>query len=900
MDIRNTFLNYFQNKDHLILPSSSLIPEDDPSVLLTTAGMQQFKPYYLGIKKPPKKRIATLQKCFRTSDIENIGNTDQHLTFFEMLGNFAFADYFKKEAIDFAMDFILNILKLDIKKLCVGVFSGDNDIPPDTESINYWKKWGVKSDKIFEYGKCENFWGPAGDTGPCGPCTEIYYDFGPEYGCERSDCSPACDCDRFLEIWNLVFTQYNFTGKKYEELPNKNIDTGLGLERIVAVLEKNPSVFKTGLFKAVVEKIEELSGEKLTSHPDKDFNTEVNRWIKIVADHSRAVTFLIADGVTPSNESRGYILRRILRRAVRFSRLLGIEGNYLNQISEIVINNYSSFYPELTDGRDTIFKIINDEEARFSKTLKEGSKLLSQMVKDLKRSGENQLDPESSFKLYETYGFPVELTIEMLKEDDLSLDIDTFRHYMKLHSEKSKSKTEFDKKIDANIELYKKISRQIDSEFIGHHQYSNDAKIEYILKKDKDRSLTAVSGLSKDEEGEIVLDITPFYAEKGGQIGDRGELKSSNNTCFEVKDTQVPVEGVIIHKGIVKEGKIRKNDSVRATVDINFRKKISKNHTSTHILHWALRTVLGKNTTQSGSLVGEDRFRFDYSHSETTPEEKIVKIERLINEKIQKDDPVRCFETTKEYAEEIGAISLFDEKYGKYVRVVEIDDYSRELCGGIHVRRTGEIGLLKIISDSSIGASTRRIEAVTGLAAYDYLNNGFKTLKKISASLDTDISQVVKRIDSLKENSKKIQEEITNLQIKAIKKEILSGQSQEKDNKSVRIITFNFIESDFNINIDAKNMGLIGDEIINELGNKNTFIIFGNVLKQKPLILLQSTEDLIKRKVNCSHMAKDIGKILKGGGGGKPNFAQIGGSDKDALNKAIAAAKNIILEKLSI
>jgi len=900
MDIRNTFLNYFQNKDHLILPSSSLIPEDDPSVLLTTAGMQQFKPYYLGIKKPPKKRIATLQKCFRTSDIENIGNTDQHLTFFEMLGNFAFADYFKKEAIDFAMDFILNILKLDIKKLCVGVFSGDNDIPPDTESINYWKKWGVKSDKIFEYGKCENFWGPAGDTGPCGPCTEIYYDFGPEYGCERSDCSPACDCDRFLEIWNLVFTQYNFTGKKYEELPNKNIDTGLGLERIVAVLEKNPSVFKTGLFKAVVEKIEEISGEKLTLHPDKNFNTEVNRWIKIVADHSRAVTFLIADGVTPSNESRGYILRRILRRAVRFSRLLGIEGNYLNQISEIVINNYSSFYPELTDGRDTIFKIINDEEARFSKTLKEGSKLLSQMVKDLKRSGEKQLDPESSFKLYETYGFPVELTIEMLKEDDLSLDIDTFRHYMKLHSEKSKSKTEFDKKIDANIELYKKISRQIDSEFIGHHQYSNDAKIEYILKKDKDRSLTAVSGLSKDEEGEIVLDITPFYAEKGGQIGDRGELKSSNNTCFEVKDTQVPVEGVIIHKGIVKEGKIRKNDSVRATVDINFRKKISKNHTSTHILHWALRTVLGKNTTQSGSLVREDRFRFDYSHSETTPEEKIVKIERLINEKIQKDDPVRCFETTKEYAEEIGAISLFDEKYGKYVRVVEIDDYSRELCGGIHVRRTGEIGLLKIISDSSIGASTRRIEAVTGLAAYDYLNNGFKTLKKISASLDTDISQVVKRIDSLKENSKKIQEEITNLQIKAIKKEILSGQSQEKDNKSVRIITFNFIESDFNINIDAKNMGLIGDEIINELGNKNTFIIFGNVLKQKPLILLQSTEDLIKRKVNCSHMAKDIGKILKGGGGGKPNFAQIGGSDKDALNKAIAAAKNIILEKLSI
>ena len=899
MDIRNIFLNYFDKKGHLIMPSSSLIPKDDPSVLLTTAGMQQFKPYYLGIKKPPRKRIATLQKCFRTSDIDNIGNTDQHLTFFEMLGNFAFADYFKKEAIDLAMDFVLNILKLDIERLSVGVFSGDGEIPPDKESINYWKSWGIDTKKIFKYGKSENFWGPAGDTGPCGPCTEIYYDFGHDYGCRKSNCSPACGCDRFLEIWNLVFTQYNFDGKRYEELPDKNIDTGLGLERIVAVLEGNPSVFKTKLFKEIVEKIEELSGKRLTTDADIDFNRETNRWIKIVADHSRAVTFLIADGVVPSNESRGYILRRILRRAIRFSRLLGIEGDFLNEISGIVINNYSDFYPELSDGRDQIFKTISDEEARFSKTLKEGSKLLSDMIKDIKRSSLKEIDPESAFKLYETFGFPVELTLEILAEDGLSLDIEAFKNYMELHAKKSKAKTEFDKKIGENIGLYKKISRQIETEFTGHQQYSNDAKVKYILKTGQDKRLSVTTVLSGGEEGEIILDITSFYAEKGGQIGDRGELLSNNDGVFIVSDTQVPVEGLIVHKGIIKEGTISKNDSVKARVDINFRKKISKNHTSTHILHWALRTVLGKNVFQAGSYVGEKRFRFDYSFSETPQQEKIDRIERIINEKIQKDDPVRCFETTKEYADEIGAISLFDEKYGKYVRIVEIDDYSRELCGGIHVKRTGEIGLLKIVSESSIGTGIRRIEAVTGLEAFYYLDNSFKTLKEICTSLDADSSNVIARIETLKETSKKLKDKLTDLQIKTVKREILSVNSDVVDSRSPKIITFNFIESDFYLDIDSKNMGLLGDEIINELGNKNTFIIFGNIVKDKPVIILQSTEDLLKRNIDCNRIAGDIGKILKGGGGGKPGFAQIGGSDKDALSSAIAAAKNIVSERLS-
>jgi alanyl-tRNA synthetase len=900
MDIRNIFLDYFRSQDHLILPSAGLIPEDDPSVLLTTAGMQQFKPYYLGIKKPPANRIATVQKCFRTSDIDNIGNTDQHLTFFEMLGNFAFADYFKKEAIDFAMEFLLKILKIDKKRLSVAVFAGDDDIPIDNESVKYWKKWGFENNKIYKYGKCDNFWGPAGDKGPCGPCTEIYYDFGPEFGCKRKECSPECDCDRYLEIWNLVFTQYNFNGENYEELPNKNIDTGLGLERIAAVIEKNPSVFKTGLFADIIKKIEKISGKRLTSEKDSGFNRELNRWIKIVADHSRAITFLIADGVTPSNESRGYILRRILRRAIRFSRLLGIEKNFLNDISTIVINNYSGYYPELKERKDKIIRVINDEETKFSRTLKEGSGLLLEMVEGLKKAGKKKLDPGDSFKLYETFGFPLELTVEILNEKGLSLDVEEFNKYMKIHAEKSKSKKAFDKKISPGIELYKKISKEIKSEFTGYQEYSNDAIVKFILKKNSDKNISDTDIILEGEEGEIILDQTPFYGEKGGQAGDKGIIRINGKAVFEVKDTQTPVEGIIVQNGILKEGIIKKGDKVKAEIDINFRKNISKNHTSTHILHWALRAVFGKDVAQSGSFVGKDRFRFDYTIAQTPSQKDLNKVERIINEKIQKNDTVRCFETTRDYAEEIGTIALFGEKYGKYVRVVEIDDYSRELCGGIHVKRTGEIGILKILSDSSIGANIRRIEAITGLAAYDFLNKSYDILKEVSASLDTESSGLKEKVEEINVNTKRIQDDLNSLQIKAIVKEILSKNENIQDKKKPAVIKFNFTESEFNINIDKKSMGIIGDEIINKLGNRNTFIIFGNILKEKPLVLLHSTDDLVKKNINCSDIAKDIGKILKGGGGGKPGFATVGGSDNNNLKNAIEKAEDIVLEKLSL
>ena len=897
MDIRKTYLDYFKKYDHMIMPSASLIPSDDPSVLLTTAGMQQFKPYYLGIKKPPHKKITTVQKCFRTSDIDSVGYTDRHLTFFEMLGNFAFADYFKKEAINYALDFIIDVLKLPISNLSVGVFAGDKSIPEDKEAIELWKSRGITEEKIYKYGKSENFWGPAGDTGPCGPCTEIYYDFGQEYGCGTTGCSPSCDCGRFLEIWNLVFTQYNYNGNDYEELPNKNIDTGMGLERIEAVLEGDPSVFRTKLFRPIVNKVEELSGKQLLSKKDKEYSSEANRCIKIVADHSRAVSFLIADGVTPSNESRGYILRRILRRAIRFGKLINIKDFFLSDIVEVIIDSYSRNYHELKDKRDMILRVIKDEEKRFSQTLKEGTKVLNQKVDELRASGKKYLDPEVAFKLYDTFGFPVELTIEILNEGNLELDINSFNHYLKMHSEKSKIKAVFDKKIETNLDVYKQVAYLADTEFMGYYELKTSSKIISILKEGEDGRLEIADCLNAGQKGEIILDRTPFYGEKGGQAGDKGLIKTETG-IFTVNDTKIPVEGVTIHSGTMANGTLSNGQNTDSEVDIAYRETISKNHTSTHILHWALRTLFGKDVSQAGSFIGNDRFRFDYNINLTPSGEEIEKIERLINEKIQKDDTVKIFETTREYAEEIGAISLFEEKYGKFVRVVEIDDYSRELCGGIHVNRTGEIGLLKIMSDSGIGSNVRRIEAITGLAAFNHLSSSYKILADIASDLDTESANARAKIDLLKQDFKKISDELLNLQISAIKKEILEKNEKNLTEEGMKIISFNFSLSEINPDIDVKNMGIIGDEIRNGLGNKNLFLLFANIFNGKPVIIFQASKDLVEKGLDCSQIAREAGKLLKGGGGGKPEFAQVGGPDNRALNDAIELSRNLALEKI--
>jgi len=897
MDIRKIFLEYFGKNSHLVLPSSSLIPQDDPSVLLTTAGMQQFKSYYLGIKKPPGKRIATIQKCFRTSDIDRVGYTDKHLTFFEMLGNFSFGDYFKKEAIKYSLDFLLNTLKIPIGKLLVAVFEGDKDIPADLESIEYWKENGLAAGKIYKFGKEENFWGPTGETGPCGPCSEIYYDFGKEHGCGKKSCNLNCDCGRFLEIWNLVFTQYNFDGKRYKELPQKNIDTGMGLERITAALEGNPSVFKTSLFKNVIKKIEEISVKKNYSENSKKHNPEFNKSTRIIADHARAIYFLISDGVVPSNEGRGYILRRIIRRAIRFGKLIGIEDFFLNDIGQSVISEYSKIYPELLEKKKFSFKLVSDEEKRFTKTLKEGSKLLTQKISSIKRENKEYLDPEDAFRLYDTFGFPVELTEEILGENGLKLDMVKFYGYLGEHTEKSRKKVLFDKRIDKNLDLYRKIGKNLEVEFIGYQKNESKTIIENIIRIDKNGNKELASKLLQGEKGEIILKETPFYGEKGGQIGDKGIIRKNDN-IFIVDDCNIPIEGIYIHRGSVKKGELKVGDEISAEVDSSHRKNISKNHTATHLLHWALRNVFGNEIKQAGSFVGEDRFRFDYSIYNAPSEENIKKVERMINEKIQNNDSVRCFETTREFAEEIGTTALFDEKYGKFVRVVEINNYSRELCGGIHVSRTGDIGLFKIITETSIGANLRRIEAVTGMYAYNYQEEKERILNKISASLEVEDSRVLDILKEVKNSIKKKEEELALLQVKIAKKEILDKFKQSSTGGSLKIIDFNFSKSELVQNMEINNMGIIGDEIKDYFKGTSTFIVFGNILNNKPVMILQATEDLVKKGIDCGKIAREVSEKLKGGGGGKPYFAQLGGSDASSLDSAIDFVKARVLGML--
>ncbi|MHB1376006.1 MAG: alanine--tRNA ligase [Candidatus Humimicrobiaceae bacterium] len=885
MDIRKEFLEFFKKNDHLILPSSGLIPDNDPSVLLTTAGMQQFKPYYLGVKKPPYPRISTVQKCFRTSDIERIGDTERHLTFFEMLGNFAFADYFKKEAISMALDFLLNILKVPEKKLYFTVFGGHKDLPIDEDARRYWISSGIKADRIFNFGMKDNFWGPAGTTGPCGPSTEIYYDFGPEYGCGSSSCNPNCDCGRYIEIWNLVFTQYNFDGKNYKDLPNKNIDTGMGLERIYAAVSGSNSVYRTPLFFEILKKLKDISGMELKIKVESSNDINTNRALKIISDHSRSIYFLISDGVMPSNEGRGYILRRIIRRAIRFGRVLCINDYFLNEIGSVIISQYDSAYPELNERKDFAFQIVSDEEKRFSNTLKEGTRLLSASIADLKKNNDKFLDPNDAFRLYETYGFPVELTKEILAENNLLIDMEKINLFMRKHVEDSKEKTLFDKKIIENIEEYKAFSKEIECEFTGYEKTETSSKIIKILKNTGNKK-TVCEELLENDSGEIILNKTPFYGEKGGEIGDKGLIVLNDDSVFVVEDTRIPVEDIFIHCGYVRRGKFKINDNIQAKVDIAFRKAISKNHSATHLLHWALRTLYGKEAAQAGSFVSDLRIRFDYNFFGEPESDMISKLENIINKKIQENDIVKIFETTKAYAEEIGAVALFEEKYGKFVRVVEIDDYSRELCGGMHVKRTGEIGLFKIVQDSGIGSNLRRIEAATGFTALNLLNERSDIVKETSEHLGVDDSQIIGNIINLKISIENLNIKLENLTIKIAKTDILNKYSNSFRPGDLKIILFDFSCLDYGDNLSAKTIGVLSDEIKDYFKNEKIFIALANSINCKPVMIFNTSKDLVEKGISCSVIAKDTAKIIGGGGGGKPDFAQSGGSDPALVGKA--------------
>ena len=848
--IRKKFLDFFKNYNHNIVPSDSLIPKSDPTLLFTSAGMVQFKKFFLGEEKISPPRAASCQKCFRTSDLEKIGYTPRHLSFFEMLGNFSFGDYFKKSAIEWAWEFLTKEVSLPADKLYITVYKEDD------EAYDIWKKI-VKEDKIYKLSEDTNFWN-MGPTGPCGPCSEIIYDLGKEFGCGKKDCLPGCDCDRWLEVWNLVFTQFDRQQNgKLLPLPQKNIDTGMGLERLCAVVNNRKSVFDTDLFIPLIEEIKEIVGIK-------DLEEKHKIAFNVISDHVRGLTFLISDGVLPSNEGRGYILRRIIRRAIRQAKLIGLDRPFLYTLSAKTVELMKDVYPELSLRRENIATITKMEEEKFLETLDSGMEILNSLITDAKKSGKKILSGKDVFNLYDTYGFPPELTKEILQEHNLSFNQEEFLNAQEQAKLVAKASW---KGIDVqDNKIYKKFKP---SEFVGYEGFCCESEIIGIIGEGK--------------EVEIILDKTPFYAESGGQVGDTGTIRGNGEA--EVLDTK-KIENVFIHKARILKGNFSVGDKVIAEIDIKRRKKIMKHHTATHLLHKALRTVLGEHATQSGSLVSYDRFRFDFTHFKALTQQEINRIEEIVQEKIMECIPVNTVITTLEQAKKWNAMALFGEKYQNEVRCVYIGDspetaYSVELCGGTHCKNTGEIGLFKILSDSSIGSGLRRIEAVCGPVAVEYLNEIKETLEKISEKLKVSQKDILNKLNSVLEKQKQLEREIENLRTGS--KNLDSEEVTEYPLKDgINLLVKRFSDS----NITEKNLRIVVDNLKNKL-KSNKVILVLNVTPEKVSFVISATKDVVEKGFDVLNIAKNFAKIIDGSAGGRKDFAQGGGKNVSKLELAL-------------
>lgn len=866
-EIREKYLSFFEEKGCKRMPSSSLIP-DDPSLLLTSAGMVQFKPYFLQQKQLEKPYIGTttVQKCVRTNDIDIIGTTGRHLSFFEMLGNFSFGEYFKEEMCAWAYEFSTEVLKLPAEKLYFTVFENDD------ETIDIWKKLGVPEDHISRLGEEDNFW-RAGPTGPCGPCSELYYDQGPEVGCGSPDCAPGCDCDRFLEYWNCVFTQYD--GQEdgtLAPLPKKNIDTGMGLERIAAIMQGVDNNYDTDVLRDLIAVGESLSGKTYKTDEATDL------CLRIMADHSRAVTFMIADGILPSNEGRGYVLRRLLRRAVMKGHSIGIEGAFLNQYVEKIIELMGHVYPEIIDNRALIERVILSEEERFGTTLKQGQAYLDDALKELEGS---VLSGKIAFTLHDTYGFPVEVTKEICVERGFSVDEDEFARCMEEQRERARAANVKDAEAawstygGVHVDLLREIGA---TTFVGYTSLSAQASVLALVKDD-----ARVDSLKAGQTGEIILDITPFYAEMGGEVGDTGTISSETFTA-EVIDTKAPEKGLVAHVVTVVSGTVTVGESVAAQVDKLRRARISRNHTCTHLLHAALRSVLGSHINQAGSYVGPDRLRFDFTHFEAMTPEELVQVEKLANEQIMLALPTNIYETSLSSARKAGVTALFGEKYGETVRVVEAGEFSKELCGGCHVSNTSEIGLVKIVSESSVGANTRRIEALTSFDALDYLNGFEVPMKELSSKLRTPVQDVVARVES------------TLAQVKELTSELKKAKTSSNDILPESLDEY-IVDAGFPVfvyrkdGLDAGGMRNFWDIVRARLDNGGACVLASDN-EGTPLLLAAGSDEAVQAGFNAGAVIKAIASNIKGGGGGKPSMAQAGGKDVAGLDAALEVARN--------
>ncbi len=873
-EIRTEFLNFFTEKKHKVIPSSSLIPHGDPTLLLTTAGMVQVKPYFLGLAVPPNPRLASCQKCFRTTDVESVGD-NKHLTFFEMLGNFSVGDYFKKEAIKWAWEFVVDRLHLPVEKLWVTIFLDDN------EAFKIWKEIGFPENKIVRLGEKDNFWGPAGDSGPCGPCSEIHYDLGEKYGCGKPDCDPSCSCGRFSEIWNLVFTEYNQDREgKRTKLPKPNIDTGMGLERIVAASNGNPTVYETDLFVPLIERIRAITGKK------GGVDETIDRSFKVIAEHGRGITFLIADGVLPSNEGRGYVLRRILRRACFLGRKLGIDKPFISEMAKVVIDRMGSIYPELVNNRKLIFDIIRNEEEKFEVTLDAGINLCEKAINEAKFQNRNCLLNEEVFKFWDTYGFPLELSAEIAKEHGLTVDRAGYELEMEKQRERARASHKFSTQFFSGSAIDTKSLEP--TEFVGYEELSISAKIVQII---DNASGKPVSEAVKGKNITLVLDKTPFYGEMGGQVGDTGKIKSRSG---EVNIANaVSYTNTIAVSGQVVSGTISQGDIVSAAVDMDRRLDIARNHTATHILQAVLRKVLGSHVAQRGSLVSPERLRFDFTHLAAISKQQLKEIQAGVNEIIRKNLPVATDVCPYDQAVGQGATAIFEEKYGDIVRVVKVGDpgVSMELCGGTHVKRTGEIGHFLILSEASIGTGLRRIEAVTGRSAEDMIGERLGILEQLSGDLKASINEIPAKIAGLQASLALGAREAAQLRRE-------KSRSEVDELIKYRLKIFNgvnilFAEVASRPMTDMMEMGdMLRDKI------KSGVVVLATVFDEKPGFIATATPDIIQKGFHSGKLIKKVAAIAGGSGGGKAEMAQAGAKNGDKIAEALQSVPKFVEELL--
>ncbi len=867
--IRQLFLDYFSSKEHLVIPSFSLIPQNDPTLLLIGAGMAPLKPYFTGEKKPPHPRVVTCQKCVRTPDIDRVGHTGRHATFFEMLGNFSFGDYFKEEAIAWAWDLVLNGYRLPIERLWVSIYQDDE------EAFKIWNEQiGVPADRIARLGKEDNFWEIG--LGPCGPCSEIYYDLGEEAGCGKPDCAVGCDCDRYLEIWNLVFTQFSREASgELVELKQKNIDTGAGLERVAMALQGVHSLYEIDMVKPLYDHFYGIADK---SRRDQQVP------LRIVTEHSRGTTFMIADGVIPSNEGRGYVLRRLLRRAVRYGKLLGIKGNFLTDAVSLVSETMGETYPQLNERHDYIRQIVKLEEEKFQETLAQGMDILDGYLDKMQKEGNKLFPGDIAFKLYDTYGFPLDLTAEITAEKGIEIDRGAFDNNLKQQQDRGRAAARAAGG-DEVVEKYKAVE-QLSTEFTGYETLEQEAKLLLAFVDGENKA-----GFKKDDKVELVLDQTPFYAEAGGQVGDTGVITTESGLEVLVEDTFYSPWGQIIHRGTVKEGSAAVGDALTAKVEDSRRRGITRSHTATHLLHRALRNCLGDHVNQAGSLVAPDRLRFDFNHFAGLTVENLHSIEKEVNQVVLMNMPVEASITTLEEAKDIGATAIFDDKYeADAVRMISTGDYTRELCGGTHVSATGEIGLFKIVSEEGIGSGLRRVEASVGMNSYRKTVQREEVIASIADALNTTESRLQEKFNEFLADSKSQAKALKEMKQKMAAFEVKALLEAVEEVDGAKVLSAKVAADD----IDS--LRLVMDEVKNSLDS--VVVVLGAVADGKVILVGSVTKDLLQRGLQANAIIKEVARRVGGGGGGKPDLAQAGGKDPSALPEALKIVKELVRDQI--